>query len=340
MLEAFSDQRFYSKSRAILVKSTEICTELRAEGYDISLRQLFYALVSRGVIPNTIQDYSNLGNLIRDARVAGVFDWDFIVDRNRTLQGVAHWRDPSSIIQAAASSFRLDKWADQDYRVEVWVEKDALSGVIARPSELADVDYFACKGYVSISEMYVAAKRHNRYEAAGQEVVVLHFGDHDPSGLDMTRDIQDRLELLGSSATVERLALNMDQVRTMNPPPNPVKLDDVRAKGYIEEHGRESWELDAIPPRDLAVLVTEGVERYLDRPKFERLVAKERRERDALEAVSEEWEKVIEFADLGFEIPEDDARRLLEELARLAADTADTTRAKALRAAILKAAGE
>jgi hypothetical protein len=84
---------------------------------------------------------------------------------------------------------------------------------------------------------------------AGQDVVVLHLGDHDPSGLDMTRDLRDRLSLYSRAAVdVQRVALNMDQVGVFNPPPNFAKESDKRFEAYRRQYGDQCWELDALPP--------------------------------------------------------------------------------------------
>lgn len=134
------------------------------------------------------------------------------------------WDDPADWIRSGARQFAIDKWATQPYRLEVWIEKDALAGVFRRVCSELQVPYFSCRGYTSQSEMWEAAQRLARWEQAGQTPIVFHFGDHDPSGIDMTRDIKDRLDLFGASGAchidLRRLALNMDQVEQYSPPPN------------------------------------------------------------------------------------------------------------------------
>ncbi|MBY9082969.1 hypothetical protein KIH86_01805, partial [Paenibacillus sp. HN-1] len=132
--------------------------------------------------------------------------------------------------------------------------------------------------YVSQSEMWVAAQRLRDEESQGRQTVILHLGDHDPSGKDMSRDVVDRLEAFGTAPTFRRLALNMDQIEQYSPPPNPTKLTDSRATGYIETYGMECWELDALRPDVIGALIRENVERYCDLDKF---VAAEEREEQA-----------------------------------------------------------
>ena len=132
-------------------------------------------------------------------------------------------------------------------------EKDALSEVVQKAAEPWDVTWFACRGYVSQSAMWRAAQR---FEADGRDGVIIHLGDHDPSGIDMTRDIEDRMCVtFGANLEVRRIALNMDQVREFNPPPNPTKLTDSRSAAYVAKYGQESWELDALDPALLMGLI-------------------------------------------------------------------------------------
>jgi hypothetical protein len=159
--------------------------------------------------------------------------------------------------------YRTDKWADQACHVEVWIEKEALTGVIAGICRELEVPYFACRGYVSQSEVWRAAKR---FEKMDKPAIVIHLGDHDPSGIDMTRDNLDRLELLSNYAdvTVRRIALNMDQIDLYDPPPNPTKLTDSRAGSYLAQFGNSSWELDALEPTVIRDLIRENVLEFRD----------------------------------------------------------------------------
>lgn len=132
---------------------------------------------------------------------------------------------------------------------------------------------------MSQSELYFAGKRiEDRYNGTGQETVVLHFGDHDPSGCDMTRDNEARLCMFANmDVTVERLALNKDQIKKYKPPPNPAKITDSRAKEYIKRHGHSSWELDALEPKVIAELIENSAKEYIDMEEWgerERLLEK------------------------------------------------------------------
>ena len=277
-----------------------IVEQYEEQGYRLTLRQLYYRFVAGGLIPNTERSYKNLGRILDLGRMLGVIDWDSIEDRTRSLGYTSHWDDPADIIESAAQSFRIDKWQGQATRVEVWVEKEALAGVVQRVADRWDVPWFGCRGYASQSAMYAAGKRMARYLADGCErVVVLHLGDHDPSGIDMTRDIQARLSKFSRSdeVSVDRIALNMDQIEAYNPPPNPAKLSDSRAPDYVQRFGRSSWELDALPPADLDALIEKHVQVHLDLELYQEEEQVEDAQRRYLGQVSSKWGAVVDILD-------------------------------------------
>ena len=295
---AYGDKRVSDKRRALIERANAIIVEYQEAGYQLTVRQLFYQHVARGLIENTPKSYGDICALVNDGRQAGLIDWDAIVDRTRNLASVPHWSDPQQILRDDAEQFRIDKWRDQRYRPEVWIEKDALTGVIEGICTELDVAHFACRGYVSQSEMWRAAMRLDYYRRRGQIPVILHFGDHDPSGRDMTRDIVDRLSLFGTRPTkVDRLALNMDQVDQYQPPPNPAKLSDARAQAYIVEFGDESWELDALDPAVLNTLVRDAVAGLRDDDKWEAAVDEENEHRERLARASERWADLNDHLD-------------------------------------------
>jgi hypothetical protein len=168
------------------------------------------------------------------------------------------------VLKDIERGFALDRWARQNTYVEVWVEKEALASVIERPCGRFAVPYMSCKGYLSVSEAWRAGQRFEEMLDQGRHCVLIHLGDHDPSGIDMTRDNDDRLALFaGERIDVRRIALNMDQVQRYNPPPTPTKITDSRAGDYIRKHGQTSWELDALQPQVLDKLISD--ERVADR---------------------------------------------------------------------------
>jgi hypothetical protein len=292
----YRDFNFRMPTLKMIGKANEIIAEYAAQGFDLTLRQLYYQFVSRDLIPNTQKDYKNLGSTVNDARLAGLIDWDAIVDRTRELRRLPHWDAPQDIIESCAGQFNIDRWKGQPYRPEVWIEKDALVGVFERACRELDVPLLSCRGYTSQSEMWGASQRMLRYSRQSQAAIVFHFGDHDPSGKDMSRDITDRLELFtDGQLKLERLALNMDQVKKYKPPPNPAKVTDSRATGYIAEFGRQSWELDALEPKVLEELVRLAIGGIVDKKMMAKATREQAQHRKTLEVIAERFEDVKEF---------------------------------------------
>lgn len=305
-------KRFRNATLGIIVKANAIIAEYQAQGFRLTLRQIYYQMIARDLFPetwidpvynarqglppntkNTLKNYKRLGDILNDGRLAGLIDWEAIEDRTRNLESSAHWGSPGQIVRACAQQFRFDLWGDQDYYCEVWIEKEALVGVIEGICTELDVPYFACRGYVSQSEMWVAAQRLVEKETAGRETIIFHLGDHDPSGMDMTRDIADRLEMFDSHVSIRRIALSMDQIDEHNPPPNPAKTTDARYAKYREEYGDDSWELDALEPKVLTTLIRSEVEQVRDLERWDAQVERQEEARDELELVAKKWRSVV-----------------------------------------------
>ena len=208
-----NDRNFRPESLLRIHQANLIIAEYQRQGFALTLRQLYYQFVARSLIENTQRSYKRLGAIVNDARMAGMLDWSAIEDRTRELKENSHWQDPGEIVRACAAQFRVDRWANQDYRPEVWIEKEALVGVIERTCRDWDVPFFACRGYVSQSEQWKAGRRHRRHLAAGQTPVVLHLGDHDPSGIDMTRDNAERLEIFAEEGVEVRRLVGVNRGR-------------------------------------------------------------------------------------------------------------------------------
>ena len=291
----YIDKKFSKSSKQIIETANAILDEYDQQGYDLTLRQLYYQFVARDLIPNTQKSYKRLGNIINDARLAGKISWYSIVDRTRTLRGLTHNESPSEAIDEALKDYQIDMWSDQRYHVEVWVEKDALIGVIEKACTEYDVNFFSCRGYSSQSEMWRAARRLQVYYSENKIPVILHLSDHDPSGMDMARDIQDRLRLFGTRLDYKRLALTMDQVEEYTPPPNPAKLSDTRANGYIIEFGNESWELDRLEPAVIKDLIQENIIKYIDWDLWESRQEEMDDNREALRKIVDNWEDVFDY---------------------------------------------
>jgi hypothetical protein len=246
-----------------------ILTEYRAQGFVLTVRQLYYQLVARDVIPNNERSYQRIIQNVTDARMSGLMDWDMIEDRTRAFERRSRWDSPKDIVEACSRQFHMDMWENQDVRVFIVVEKEALVSVFGGIAHEYDVPLLAARGYASMSVLRSFAEDDVKraIEIDDKRVVMLHFGDHDPSGLDMSRDLEDRLNTFGCDPAmwvIKRLALNMDQVKKHKPPPNPAKMTDSRFKEYRKRFGDKSWELDALKPAVLVELARKNITAEID----------------------------------------------------------------------------
>ena len=299
----FIPHNFNRSSLEVIENANAIISEYQDEGMTLSLRQLFYQMVSKDMIPNTQRSYKRVGDIVSNARNAGLMSWSAIEDRNRDAYLPPAWSNPSEIVYAAAQQFRVDRWEGQENYVEIMVEKDALSGVLMPTCSKYHVRFTANKGYSSSTMLFEAGRRINKIATSQdsnvQEFHIIYAGDHDPSGMDMTRDVEDRVKLysgFGDDSAdemihIHRVALNMPQVEKWNPPPNPAKQTDSRFDGYVDQYGtRKSWELDAVDPKELRKLVVDHIESLIDFEQWSVIAAKEERMRKDLRAFADEYE--------------------------------------------------
>jgi hypothetical protein len=304
---AYVKRRFQSATMSIIQEANSILQEYHDEGFTLTLRACYYRFIAEDLFPdswvddrynksnglqpgtkNTNKSYKRLSSILSEARLAGLIDWDFVEDRVRQLAERPKWNSPESFMDSVIPQYHIELWNGQKFYCEVWGEKDSVSDILAKACDPLDVPYFICRGSTSQSEMWAASQRLGNLLSSGFKVVILHLGDHDPSGVDMTRDIQDRLALfcehdVGEVPLVNRIALTMNQVDELNPPPNPVKASDANAAKYVQKYGHECWELDALRPQYMVKLITDWVTNYLDVPAFEKRLKKEDGERKALE---------------------------------------------------------
>ncbi len=264
MKEKYEEKTFHGKSKVLIGICDKIISAFGAKGFKLTIRQLFYQLVAQGHIKNSKQSYDNIVALMTNARLAGLIDWDAIEDRTRDVLSRSHWYGVRTMLDSAQSWYHENMWDEQPYLIIGVVEKEALAGIFKHIFDKWDIPLLPARGYPSATALRDMAK--DRIMGASQEIVVLHFGDHDPSGLDMSRDLTERLELFSRGEPIDfrRLALNMDQVEEQNPPPFAGKPTDSRYETYRLEHGNQCWELDALSPEYLEQLVRDEVTPLVD----------------------------------------------------------------------------
>lgn len=322
MREQFNEKLALNAANKIMLnRINDILVDYRQQGYVLTLRQAYYQLVSRDVIPNNAKEYAKLSKLLTIGRMAGIVDWASIEDRGRQPR-IPYWvRGVKHALEDTVDQYRLNRQKGQETYVEVCIEKDALSSIFYRVTDKYHVNLLVNKGYSSCSAMHDIYERiAGAYQNGAKKCTILYFGDHDPSGIDMIRDVQDRVgEMLArghhnskvnelveeagglfdledetpdvsSIFKVKQLALNMDQIKQYNPPENPAKITDPRAKGYIERFGDSSWELDALRPQVLAELCKKGIEKEIDLNLFEEVVEKEEHQKEIITTFKNTYE--------------------------------------------------
>jgi len=217
---------------------------------------------------------------VSDARLSGLMNWEAIEDRIRIPRRQNEFLDLKDLVDVAVAAYRLPRWEGQNYYAELWVEKDALAGVLDPLASEFHVTMMVNRGYSSQSAMYESAIRFHHWPRIP---ILFYLGDHDPSGEDMVRDIRDRLKLFGvAGIIVKKIALTMEQIEKYNPPPNPAKISDPRASDYIAQHGESSWEVDALPPDVLSNMIRKEFNQIINKTKMDRIINQEETDKDWL----------------------------------------------------------
>jgi len=289
----FVPKDFRSGSLELIHFMNDLIESYQDQGYVLTVRQLYYQLVARDVISNDLNSYKRVAAMINDAKLAGLIDWDAIEDRTRDFIVRTRWQSASHILNATIHNFHMNMWAEQDHQVYVIVEKEALVGVLERTCRNYDVPLLAARGYPSSSVLYDFAKKHIVNKPAHKSHIIIHLGDHDPSGLDMTRDLDERIRLLShgeSYLKIKRIALNYEQIEELKPPKNPAKDTDSRFKEYRKRYGESSWELDALSPEFLNDLVSSNIKKYIDQDAWDLRASKIRAVKNKLQQVSDDFE--------------------------------------------------
>jgi hypothetical protein len=248
-----------------------------------TVRQLYYALTVKGAIEKTETEYQRtVVRLLTDMREAGKIPFEWIADNTRWQRKPSSFTGIEHCLNSCAETYRRNLWATMPVYVEVWVEKDALAGVMLEETKVYDVPLMVAKGYSSITFIHTAAKA---IAAKGKPAYIYHFGDLDPSGRDAARDIEAKLRRYAPSADIHFNcpAVTREQVELWNLPTRPTKKTDTRAKKF---GSNTSVELDAIPADKLRTLVRECIERHVDQHQLKVLKVAEENERNLFREIA------------------------------------------------------
>jgi len=251
----------------------------------ITIRQLHYRLVADRGMTNDVNHYKRVVTAMTQARWKEIIDFESFIDRERSMYGetaddekdlddeIEHGKEQ---VKAWMNAYHLNRWSNQPNYIEVWIEKKALQGVFEVPCGAKSVGLAPCKGYPSITFIYEASQRFREAKDNGKNLIILYFGDFDPSGEDIPRSVQENFARLGINVDVKRMALNSDQIEEMGLPGVPPKSTDTRTKNWT---GGSVVELDAVEPKKLAEMCREAIKEHFDITLYEELNNKEEDER-------------------------------------------------------------
>lgn len=304
-LETEDGEVEYASKKEMLIQVG--ATILQRSDDQMTLRQLYYRFVALDLLKNKQSQYQYLSESIKEARIDGRIPWGWIEDRTRSTDaGDWNGMSPDDRFNHAFEWFKntperhhRPRWQGQENYVEVWVEKEALAGVFADVCDDLKVVSFPNRGYTSITLLKQAAERirketQKKVPPMGdrKRAYILYFGDFDPSGQDIERNIREKLQdTFNVRVEVDRKALTREQIDEYELPPQPAKTTDARYESFVQEHGDMAVELDALPPEDLKQLIRDSVDEYFDHGYYESEVLPQ--ERDETEYIQNRVDEVL-----------------------------------------------
>lgn len=317
MKETFKKMRFEGKisikmtegkgywqadKKTLLDQIVTVCEEYKRNGDVLTLRQLYYQLVTINAIANDIKVYKKLSTIKDQLCYAGILDWDVFEDRGRKPVGAYYEHSIADAFERTANLYKLDRSKGQTNIVEVWCEKDAVSEILKRVALPYGARLCINKGYMGTSAIYDAYERFSSEFDCGNTVTILYFGDHDPSGLDMVRDIEDRLTFMFENGVkcqdfnsfdfnVISIGLTMEQIRKYNLPPNPAKVSDPRAAEYIAKYGEISWEVDGLKPAVMREILEENIKEQYDMDAYNEVLRDELKDKVKIRKIIDKLNK-------------------------------------------------
>jgi hypothetical protein len=254
----------------------------------MTVRQVFYTLTTQGVIAKTEAEYKGtVCRLLAEMRRSGEIPYTWLADATRWMRRPSTFSSTEDALRRTAETYRRALWDDAPVAVEIWLEKEALAGVLVEVTDEWDVPLMVTRGYPSMSFLYSAAMEMRARAENGQHTRIYYFGDQDPSGVDIDRAVVDGIALAGRFGVFhmpkfERVAVTENQIADWDLPTRPTKKSDTRSKNFEGE----SVELDAIPPAKLRELAEQVIERHVDHHQLEVLRTYEQEERRGLEQIA------------------------------------------------------
>jgi hypothetical protein len=274
------------RTRAEMEALDAALVEIVEQFSPVTVRQAFYQAVNRGLVPKSeSKGYRVVQRRLVALRESGTIPYGYIVDGTRYVHGYRRYDDLAEFTIYAAGLYRKDYWATPEVNVEVWLEKDALKGVLV-PTVVDEcgLGLHVTRGFASITYLQEAAEQ---IDADGRPTYVYVLTDFDPSGVSIAEKVEEELTERApfSDITVERLAVNRGQIERWNLPTRPTKTSDTRARRFRQIHGTDSVELDAIPPDELRRLVRDAIDSHMEPRRLQQFRMVEREERESLKSM-------------------------------------------------------
>jgi len=258
--------------------------------FALTLRQIYYQLVAKQIIPNEQRYYKKLSRICVAGRDEGILPEEGFADRLREVDKLSSWVDLNEFMETVRRSYHKDKWQNQDRYLEIWTEKDALRGVLSQVTYQYDVSLMVARGQLSRTAIYEASKRYKI--KSDKECYLYYCGDFDPSGLSIYESIKERLSDFGVFINYERIALTQKQIEKYQLPSDPGKKTDPNYNKFVSLYGSDMVvELDSLPPDVLRDIIKDCITKNINNG----LLAQVQKE--------EETEKVSlnKFIERGFE---------------------------------------
>ena len=259
---------FYKKSQVIIEGVKEVLSEIEGA---VSTRQMYYQLLSRGIIENSERGYNKVQRLLVNLRREGIVSNERICDRTRNKHQRASWNGLADILEQCKIQYRRDYWSDQNIATYISVEKQALEGVFSEVCDEYGVSLFVLRGYPSYSLLYDWSQEIIELNNEGKEVKIYYFGDFDATGVQIDESVASNLLEFGAKFSFERVGILPSDIKKFDLMTLPVKRSDTRAKKFIEKYGHECVELDALPPNELKKRIRESIEANIEIDKWNRM---------------------------------------------------------------------
>ena len=264
------DYNVNSVTYCFLLDCKEISEAMFEKYGPITLRQLYYQLVTKNIIKNSASSYSNFINHMVSGRENGLIEYELFEDRSRYTvfpQVVSAEIDPGYYarerLKESLAMPEIDLWEKQPYYVELWIEKDALFSLFEPIAKEKQIPLFPSRGYTSLTKIQEARNRFIEKINMGKKVIILCAGDLDPSGWDIYQNICNKF-WDNKKISIERFAL--EPIQTSSLSPMPIKESDSRFKAFLEKHSEieGAYELDAMDPDTLRQLTATNIEKYFN----------------------------------------------------------------------------